>query len=139
MVEELCKTDKKVVKGMSENTEESKKLKIEIQKNYELKRVENFLRGEVDVLRKQNKELLESTEFIIGNKIKNNFLFRALVIFKRVKDSINGTKTHAKRGAESSFLDDQANEQRVSSSKVIKIDNKKGRHSTVIREKKRSY
>ena len=121
---------------MSENTEESKKLKIEIQKNYELERVKHFLRGEVEVLRKQNKELLESTEFIIGNKIKNNFLFRTLIIFKRVKDSINGRKSHAKRDAELSFLDGQADEQKVSSDKVTGIDNKKSQASTAGRTKK---
>lgn len=117
---------------MSENTEESKKLKIEIQKNYELERVEHFLRGEVEVLRKQNKELLESTEFIIGNKIKNNFLFRTLIIFKRIKDSINERKSHVKRAAELPFLD----EQKVSSVKVTEIDNKKSQASTAEQTKK---
>lgn len=117
---------------MSENTEESKKLKIEIQKNYELERVEHFLRGEVEVLRKQNKELLESTEFIIGNKIKNNFLFRTLIIFKRIKDSINERKSHVKRAAELPFLD----EQKVSSVKVTEIDNKKSQASTAEKTKK---
>lgn len=81
---------------------ESDKLKIEIQKNQELRRIENFLRGEVKILREENEQLRNSPEFFMANLIKHNFFFRLIkkiirVIFNTKRNKLSNNDTLEKK------------------------------------------
>jgi len=63
---------------LTENNELKKRLNIEISKNFELQRIENFLRGEVVYLREKIEELISSSEYRIGKTITRVLLINRL-------------------------------------------------------------
>ena len=63
---------------MTEHEELKKRLNIEVSKNFELQRIENFLRGEVVYLREKIEELISSSEYRIGKTITRVLLINRL-------------------------------------------------------------
>ncbi len=63
---------------MTEHDELKKRLNIEVSKNFELQRIENFLRGEVIYLRDKIEELISSSEYRIGKTITRVLLINRL-------------------------------------------------------------
>jgi hypothetical protein len=71
---------------LTEYDELKKRLNIEINKNFELQRIENFLRGEVIFLRKKIDDLLVSSEYKIGKNIKRFLLINFInKVIKKLK------------------------------------------------------
>jgi len=63
---------------LTEHDELKKRLNIEVSKNFELQRIENFLRGEVVYLREKIEELISSSEYRIGKTITRVLLINRL-------------------------------------------------------------
>jgi hypothetical protein len=72
---------------LTEHDELKKRLNIEVSKNFELQRIENFLRGEVVYLREKIEELISSSEYRIGKTITRVLLINRLnQILKKIKE-----------------------------------------------------